>query len=470
MLLEHSSKVLKGMLMSLLEDGTALLSVIPDLVFEMSPDGVYIAVSTPPSHPYSPETHGPEGGLVGKSLFDAVDPEGAQLAQTLIEQALATDTLQTGEWSRVFPDGRTRHYELRARATKRKTVISIVRDITDATDRAETLQALHDAMPGIICHVDREGNCLEVHGQSESLTVHNAGEPSGLSIAVTQLHRLALESDEIHSYRYSLDETHFVVRARRTRINTVVYVIQDETDQVQTLHELQRTNDSLQRFAYVASHDLQEPLRGMQGPARILLEELGGTLTPDQLKWLKHIHSNAERAVAMVRDMLEFSRSGTQLSNPEFFDGDLAIQEVLASFQASVVEKHATVTVKGIPGIYYDRMKFQAIIANLLSNALKFRRPGVPPIVEIAGRGTSVDMVTVSVSDNGIGIPREHQTRVLEPGFRLHHRDKYPGNGLGLSTVAMILDRCGGTLGIRSVVGQGSEFQLTLPGGIPHAH
>jgi signal transduction histidine kinase len=172
----------------------------------------------------------------------------------------------------------------------------------------------------------------------------------------------------------------------------------------------------------------------------------------------------------MVRDMLEFSRSGTQPAKPEFFDGETAVREVVDAFRASIDERHATVTVSSIPHICYDRMKFMAIVANLLSNALKFRRDDVDPVVEIFGRGTSSNMVTVVVTDNGIGIPREQQKRIFEPGFRLHHRDKYPGNGLGLSSVAMILERCGGSLGIRSIVGQGSEFQLTIPGGIPHVH
>jgi signal transduction histidine kinase len=451
-------------------DLDALFAVVPDMVFEMSSDGIYLSVNSPAAHPYSPDSHGPTDGLLGKSMWDVLPREGAEIAQQLIDDALRTNALQTGHWSRSFPDGAARHYEARVKGTSSGSVVMLIRDTTDSTDRAETLQALYDAMPSVVCHVDRAGRCLECHGK---LQVGGRArpadpEPPGLHAAVRQLHSRALESDDIQSYRYSVEGSHFVARARRTRINTVVYVVQDETEQVETLNELQKSNDYLQRFAYFASHDLQEPLRGMHGPAQVLLDEVGPKLEPTERKWLEYIHANSERAHAMVRDMLEFSRSGTQPPKPEFFDGELAVLEVLDSFRAAIEERSATVTVKRIPHLYYDRVKFMAMIANLLSNGLKFHRDGVDPVVEISGRGTSSHMVTIVVIDNGIGIPREAQKKVLEPGQRLHHRDKYPGNGLGLSSVAMILDRCGGSLGIRSVVGQGSEFQLTLPGGLPH--
>jgi signal transduction histidine kinase len=454
----------------------SILAVIPDMLFEMSPDGHYIDVHTPADAVYSPTTHGPPQGLVGLSIYDVVDKEGADIAVDAIQQALATGELAKAPWSRTFPDGVVRHYEARVVPTPQGSALVHIRDRTVDTDRSETLEALYDAMPLIVCHVDQNGRMLECHGQTRTPRDQIQGKmiedlvPPELAKRVREIHRRALESDEIQTFRYMLEGAYYLGRARRTRINTVVYLVQDETDQIETLQELRRSNEHLQQFASVASHDLQEPLRGMHGPAQLLLEELGEELSEEHKKWLLHIQRNAVRAQAMVRDMLQFSRAGTQPVEPTVFDGLLAIEEVLEGFRVTIEERRAKIEIRDVPWLTYDRVKFQAVIGNLLSNAIKFHRPGVPPQVTITGQEKPDGVVVITVQDNGIGIPEEQIPRIFEPGRRLHHRNVYPGSGLGLASVMMIIDRCGGSIDVQSSVGNGTTFVLSLPGEQDRGH
>jgi signal transduction histidine kinase len=143
---------------------------------------------------------------------------------------------------------------------------------------------------------------------------------------------------------------------------------------------------------------------------------------------------------------------------------------VLESFRHTIDERHATVTLLPVPWLAYDKVKFQAVIGNLLSNAIKFHRPGVPPEVTIAGEEMPDGTVVITVRDNGVGIPEEQIARIFEPGRRLYHRNVYPGSGLGLASVKMIVDRCGGEIEVHSSVGDGSTFVLSLPGDQDRGH
>lgn len=351
-------------------DLDGILSALPDIVFELAADGTYLYVHTPEGLPYSPKTHGPPDGMVGKNLYDVLPKEGAELALKAMNEALATRKLVHAQWSRPFPDGVVRHYDARAVPTSRGTCVVLVRD---------------------------------------------------------------------------------------------------ETDRVNALNELRRSNEDLQQFAYVASHDLQEPIRGMFVSAQVILEDLEPQLSEEHRKWLYRIRDNAVRLQRMVRDLLQFSRAGTNFSTtPVWFDAYEEIRGIQEDFKARIDETKATITVQAIPWVYYDRTMFRVVLGNLLSNALKFCRKGVPPKISIDGHGTMGGMVTLVIKDNGIGIPKDKQRSIFEPGRRLHHRSVYPGSGLGLASVARIIRRCGGDLGLRSSEGEGTEFYFTLPGGVPN--
>lgn len=342
-----------------------IVEALPDMVFEMSADGVYLFVHAPEGQPYSPDTHGPPGGLVGKSIYDVIPQHGADLAIESISKALATGKLVESQWSRPFPDGEVRHYNSR----------------TVPTDR-----------------------------------------------------------------------------------NTCVVLIRDETDRVNAIESLKRSNEDLQQFAYVASHDLQEPIRGMFVSAQVMLEDLSDSLGEEHRIWLERIKDNAIRLQRMVRDLLQFSRAGASTAlSPVDFDASAEVRSVLEDFRATIEETHAEVSVADLPWVRYDRTMFRVVLANLLSNALKFVRKGDAPRVRISPvPNDSLGQCTLSVRDNGIGIPKDKQRVIFEPGRRLHHRAVYSGSGLGLASVARAISRCGGELGLRSS-DEGTEFLFTLP-------
>ena len=189
---------------------------------------------------------------------------------------------------------------------------------------------------------------------------------------------------------------HYDARCVPTERGTVVALVRDVTEYHRTLRELERSNEDLQQFAYMASHDLIEPIRGMIGSADIVLDELGPRLSEEDRVWLTRIKENATRMQHMVRDLLQFSRAGTNAVHTVWLDAAEEVHGILEDFRTKIAETGADVRVQSIPWVFYDRTMFRAVIGNLLSNALKFGRPGVPPKIEISGHGTVGGMVTLA--------------------------------------------------------------------------
>ena len=342
------------------------------------------------------------------------------------------------------------------------------------------LRAILDAIPDLMFEISRKGKFVSWNTRGESYRSQDALDgmefseslpPASMAVLGPVMDAVFDGSHDGEPIRYPVDykdgsRRWWEARAALTANDTAIFITRDITDAILREDALEAMNSRLQRFAYFASHDLQEPLRGMHGPAKILLEDWEELDAEERVRWLRHIHRNSQRAQAMVKDMLAFSRAGTRDASPEVFDSGKAVAEVIEGFDVRIAELDAKVEVSSMPLVNYDRTKFMAIIGNLLSNGLKFRRPGVQPVVKISGDGSVADMVNIRVVDNGIGIPKDQQSKIWQPGRRLHKSSEYPGNGLGLSSVSMIVEKCGGSLGIRSVVGQGTEFKLTIPGGL----
>jgi signal transduction histidine kinase len=168
----------------------------------------------------------------------------------------------------------------------------------------------------------------------------------------------------------------------------------------------------------------------------------------------------------MIEHVLQYSRAGTNGIQPEDIDSADIVSDVLRDYEDRIKEKNVKIQVRSLPVVRYDRTMLYLILANLISNAIKFSKKDDPePSVIIDGRHTTVDLASIKIRDNGIGIPLSQQEKILEMGFRLHHESDYAGFGYGLAIVRRILNRCGGELGIRSREGQGSEFVLTIPAG-----
>ena len=224
--------------------------------------------------------------------------------------------------------------------------------------------------------------------------------------------------------------------------------------------ELKISNEELQTFAYVASHDLQTPLRSIQGFARLLDAEYGDTMDPEARGWLDHIGVGAERLQTLLRDLLEYSRAGGR-AKPLALPLAEVLQEVTTAVRAVLDERGAVVTWdEELPVVCADRSQLSRVLQNLMGNAIKYceQTPRIHISAEVDGQ-----TATVRVADNGIGIAPKHASRVFEVFHRLHSADDYAGSGVGLAVCRRIIAAHGGRIWVDSVPGTGSTFCFSLP-------
>ena len=234
--------------------------------------------------------------------------------------------------------------------------------------------------------------------------------------------------------------------------------------------ELARSNEELDQFASIASHDLQEPLRKVRTFTEQLKVMEADHLSERGRDYLERANSAAERMQNLIEDLLRFSRVSTQ--GRPFVQVDLGetTRAVLVDLESQISDTGATVRAGSLPVIQADPLQMQQLLQNLISNALKFRKEGVPPEIDIGG---SVDaaMATLTVSDNGTGFDQRYAQRIFRIFERLHGRSEYPGTGIGLALCRKIADRHGGTVAADGEPGKGAVFTVTLPLSQPgHQH
>jgi signal transduction histidine kinase len=230
---------------------------------------------------------------------------------------------------------------------------------------------------------------------------------------------------------------------------------------------LRRSNRELEQFAYVASHDLQEPLRMVASYTQLLAERYEGRLDEKADKYISHAVDGAKRMQGLISDLLEFSRVETAGRPKDPTDCRGVLEEVTHSLQASINESGASIHVGEMPTIAADRTQIGQVFQNLIGNAVKFR--GVDsPRVEVTARRTDENWV-FSVSDNGIGIEPRFQERIFNIFTRLHERGAFPGSGIGLAIVKKIVERHDGHIRVESEIGQGARFVFTIPVKVPPA-
>ena len=228
-----------------------------------------------------------------------------------------------------------------------------------------------------------------------------------------------------------------------------------------TEQELLRSNAELQQFAYVASHDLQEPLRNVANCVQILKEEYRNKLDADADQLIHYAVDSVVRMKALISDLLLFSRVGTRSQQFEETNCEEVLEETLTSMRSSIAETGAVITHDPLPTIPADGTQLLQVFQNLVANAIKFRRDE-PPKVHISAVKNGSEWV-FSLKDNGIGIESRHFERILVIFQRLHNRTEYDGSGMGLAIVKKIVERHQGKVWVESEVGVGSTFYFTIP-------
>lgn len=243
------------------------------------------------------------------------------------------------------------------------------------------------------------------------------------------------------------------------------------------VQELRRSNANLEQFAYVASHDLQEPLRKVTAFGDILQNQYAVQLGETGADMVRRMQSAAQRMQTLIKDLLSYSRVANKRDGFHLIDLNGVVHEVLTDLETSLAEKGAHVDIDNLPTLNGDALQLQQLFQNLLSNALKFTKPGRPPVVRITsetvrGRDLSARMPAVranrlyaqiSIRDNGIGFEPQYAERIFQLFQRLHTRSEYLGTGIGLSIVQKVVENHSGYIWAEGQPGIGATFVILLP-------
>jgi signal transduction histidine kinase len=226
--------------------------------------------------------------------------------------------------------------------------------------------------------------------------------------------------------------------------------------------ELERSNEALEVFASVASHDLQEPLRKILAFGDRLVLSAGPTLSEESLGFMKRMVNAATRMRTLISDLLSYSQVTARVRPFAKTDLDRVAREVIADLETAIAETGGQVIVGQLPVIDADALQMRQLLQNLLGNALKFRRVGERLVVRLDSTNGGNDC-TLTVADNGIGFSEEYSEKIFQMFERLHGRLDYEGSGIGLAICRKIVERHGGTMSATSNTGQGATFTVTLP-------
>jgi PAS domain S-box-containing protein len=228
-----------------------------------------------------------------------------------------------------------------------------------------------------------------------------------------------------------------------------------------TMAELERSNKDLEQFAYVASHDLQEPLRMVSSYTQLLSQHYEGQLDEKAKKFMDYARDGAVRMQGLINDLLTYSRVGTRGKPLETADAHALLGEAIRNLAAMIEENRAIITNDDLPTVRADASQLIQVFQNLISNAIKFQRENGPHI-HVSAQNKRREWV-FSIRDNGIGIDRQYADRIFIIFQRLHTRQEYPGTGIGLALCKRIVERHGGKIWFESEPGKGTTFFFTIP-------
>ncbi len=272
------------------------------------------------------------------------------------------------------------------------------------------------------------------------------------------------------------------VLAERRKSEEVLQLANEELEtkvQERTL-ELERSNRELQDFAFVASHDLQEPLRKIQAFGDRLRLKYSDQLGDQGSDYLNRMYNAAQRMSRLISDLLAFSRVATKIQPFEPLNLNETVDGVLSDLETRIQQTDGTVEVEELPVIAADPLQMRQLFQNLIGNALKFHRPDVPPIIQVKAEvvqengeqpenedGNSASSkeahCVITVTDNGIGFDEKYLERIFTPFQRLHNKNEYEGTGMGLAVCRKIVERHRGNITAKSTPGEGSQFIIMLP-------
>ena len=274
-----------------------------------------------------------------------------------------------------------------------------------------------------------------------------------------------------HSHPWARHET---AAANGLRDMIVDIILRRSSELEQLNAQLVRTNEELEAFAYVASHDLKEPLRQIE-TFGTLLERVfrNRTATPgDITRWFDGIQTSSRRLRTLINDLAEYSRLGRHANPFAPVSLDELLENVKSDLGRLIDETEATIETEALPVVMCDQIQMQQVLQNIISNALKYKHPERAPVVRIVAKtgpapentlAPSTSVVELAISDNGIGLDERYREQIFEPFQRLHSSDEYEGSGIGLAICRKIVERHRGKIVVDSTLGLGSTFTISLP-------
>lgn len=284
--------------------------------------------------------------------------------------------------------------------------------------------------------------------------------------AISKEEKYATQAAEIGAVDYIFKPINPDILCSKVKVYLDLYV---QREQILKLNRtLSRSNADLEQFAYVASHDLQEPLRMVATYTELLAERYKGSLDEKAEKYIRYAVDGAKRMQQLVKDLLAFSRIDTQGQKPTSIETEAVVKNVLDSLKMAIEENDAEIVCDELPTVRADKVQLAQVFQNLIGNALKFHGQR-PPRIHI-GAERNGDKWTFHVKDNGIGIDGQYAEVVFQMFQRLHERGRYDGSGIGLAIAKKIVERHGGHIWFDSELEKGSTFYFTMPavqGNIP---
>jgi PAS domain S-box-containing protein len=438
--------------------------------------------------------------IIGKPNTEVFPPDVTALQETKIRQVLKTGKPYSSEDFFITLDGRTwLETQLVPMRNSKGEVVSVMglsRDVTERKNAEETLRETKDYLDNLITYAnapiitwDTNLNITRFNRAFERLTGYESEKVLGKSLPIlfppanceeslTKIGRTSggefWESVEIpilcqngetrialwnSANLYAKDGTTLIATIAQGQDITGRKLIEDQLKK--TLEDLARSNTDLERFAYVSSHDLQEPLRMVTSYLQLLERRYKDKLDDDAQEFIKYAVDGSNRMKGLINDLLAFSRVGSRKTDFVVTDVKTVLDRALNNLKITIGETRAKVTHDPLPKVLADETQLESLFQNLISNAIKFRGKKSPRI-HIGVKRTGEDWV-FSVKDNGIGIDPQYFERVFIIFQRLHSSQEFPGTGIGLAISKRIVDRHGGRIWIESELGKGSTFYFSLP-------
>ena len=448
-----------------------------------------------------------ESGLI-PSAFNEITGRLCACEQALAEQNAAL-AAEVAERKRVETALRQSEYDVRTILDAVEAGVLVVdahrHTIIDANPAATRITGVEKAeMLGSVCHrfvcPALEGQCpvsdlgqTVDHAERTVMRPDGSGRPviktvvpvilSGRECFIESFVDITERKRAEELLRKAYDELELTIRQRTAELAQANRELAGEIAERQRAEEvlreytarLEQNNTELQQFAYVASHDLQEPLRKIQAFGDRLHDRCAPALSEQGLDYLARMQNAASRMQALIDGLLTYSRVTTNARPFMPVDMNRIAREVLSDLETRIAEVRGTIGIGDLPVIEADPLQMRQLLQNLLSNALKFHQENVPPVVKINAErlnghespGEPVDSVItwyrVDVTDNGIGFDEKYLDRVFQMFQRLHGRGSYEGAGIGLAVCKKIMDRHGGNITATSTPGEGATFSVTLP-------